>query len=292
MSNPFDTEYVQDESDIGLDDDGKKFVQNRDEWLKMTQKGQGLRAAFLYFHTVDKNAVMAAMEDAKKRGEKLTPEQQRAVAKQALEAKASQLGKPVSELTATDRLDLTEVRMKKFSGSYQQGLGYVINRLGKDGPEADAIWKKIAEPRLYFSTLLIVYPTNQSGDITDNEKNRLTTDYRIIPWRFGKQTYDAIWKLNAGLKSNGMGIHSQDIKLECKDPTYQNITVSFVGAALWQRNPKFRDIVLAKALPFYDRLIPFREMTTDQLRAKLGMGGPAGVDVSAPSDFGDLLDQV
>lgn len=296
MSNsPFDTEYTLDESDVGLDDSGKKFMQPRDEWLKMT-KGQCMRAAFVYFHTVDKNAVVRAMLAAKEKGEKLTPDQTRALARKVLEERAGALSKAADQLTEQDRIDLSEVKMKKFTGSYQAGMGFVVSRLGLDGPEADAVWKKIAEPRLYFTTLLVVYPTNAHGDITENEKARLTTDWKIIPWRFGKKTYENIWKLNNGLKSNGMGIHSQDIKLECKDAQFQNIDVSFVGAAIWQKHEKFRNIVLSKAMTFYEKLMPFREMTTDQLRAKLGLGGSAvssvGSDAAAGGDFSDLLDQV
>lgn len=295
MSDPFDNQYTLDDSDVGLDDDGKKFLQPRDEWLKMT-KGQMLRGSFVHFHTVDKNAAQAFMKAAAAKNEKPTQEQVQAIARKALEERATALGKSLDALTATDRLDLSEVKMKKFWGSYQQGLGFVINRIGKDGPEADSVWKKIAEPKLYFSTLLILYPTNAQGDITDNEKGRLTSDWKIIPWRFGKKTYENIWKLNAGLKSNGMGIHSQDIKLECKDAQYQNIDVSFVGAAIWQKHEKFRSLVLAKAMTFYDKLVPFREMTTDQVRAKLGLGGSAvssvGSDAASGGDFTDLLDQV
>lgn len=297
MSNPFDdnSTYSLDDQDVGLDDEGKKFLQPRDEWLKMT-KGQCLRGSFVHFHTVDKNAAQAALQAAAKKSEPLSQDAVRAIARKSLEDRAASLGKSLDALTAVERLDLSEVKMKKFWGSYQQGLGFVINRLGKDGPEADSVWKKIPEPRLYFSTLLILYPTNAQGDITDNEKGRLTTDWKILPWRFGKKTYEEIWKLNAGLKSNGMGIHSQDIKLECKDAQYQNINVSFVGASIWQKHEKFRTMVLTKAMGFYDKLVPFREMSTDQLRAKLGLGGSAvmsvGDDAATGGDFTDLLSQV
>ena len=295
MSNPFDTDYTMDESDVGLDESGKKFLQQREEWLKMT-KGQCLRAAFLYFHPIDKNAVAHAIEAAKEKGATLSQEDIQKIGRKAREERAASLSKPVEQLTDLERLDLSEIRMKKFWGSYQEGLGYVINRLGKDGPEADAVWKKIAEPKLYFTTLLMLYPTNSHGDITESEKQRLTTDWKIVPWRFGKKTYENIWKLNKGLKENQMGIHSQDIKLECKDAQYQNIDVSFQGPAIWQRHDKFKNVVLAKALTFYDKLLPFREMTTAQLREKLGMGGSAvssvGADAALGGDFAEFLDQV
>jgi hypothetical protein len=63
------------------------------------------------------------------------------------------------------------------------------------------------------------------------------------------------------------------------------------AAAIWQKSENFKQQVLAKAVSFYPKLVPFREMTTDQLRAKLGLGGSAVQDVSG-GDFTDLLDSV
>jgi hypothetical protein len=289
MSDPFDTDYTLDENAIEL---GRKHVQPREEWLKMT-KGQCLRVAFIYFHSYDRNAVANAVGAAKEKNEKLTAEQIQSVGLTAREERLATLGKPADQVTAADLLDLTEVKMKMFWGSYQEGLGYLVNRLGRDGAEADAVWKKIQEPKLYFTTLLIVYPTNSRGEVTENEKPRLTTDWRVMPWRFSKKTYEKIWTVNGGLKANGLGIHAQDIKLECKDAQYQHIDVSVLGPAIWQRHERFRSLVLAKAMTLYDKLLPFREMTTEQLRSKLGMGGST---VSAGSgsagDYSDLLDQV
>jgi hypothetical protein len=291
MSNPFDTDYASmDENDVGLDEESRKYTQPREEWLKMT-KGQVLRGAFVYFHTVDMNTVARAKAAAKAKSETLSVEQMKAVGKKALEERAAALSKSVDQLSVSDRLDMSEARFKSLKGHYQQGLGYVISRLGKDGPDADAVWKKLDEPKQYFTTLLLLYPTNQKGDIGDAEKARIATDWRLIPWRFGKQQFERIWKLNAGLKENNLSIATQDIKLECKDAQYQNIEVTFAGAAIWQRNEKFKQMVLGKAIESYDKLIPFREMTTDQLRSKLGIGGPAVSDVAA-GDFGDMLENV
>lgn len=286
--NPFDPDYNLDE-DVGLDQNSKPS-NNRDNWLKMT-KGQTLRASFVYFHPLDLNAVSKARAESLTRGETLSPADLRAIGQKSLEQRAQALGKSVDALTQVDRLDLGEVRFKRLLASYQQGLGFVINRRGKDGPDADAVWSKIEAPKTYYSTLLLVYPTDRMGNI---DRDRLPTDWNLVPWRFGNRVWEDIWKLNAGLQDNGMGLHSQDIKLECKDQQFQNIAVSFVGPALWQKSDKFRNVVLAKAIPMYQNLIPFREMTTDQLRAKLGLGGPVVSDVSAASasDFADVLDGV
>jgi hypothetical protein len=296
MSNdPFANEYADNEYDAGLDDEGRKYMQQRQEWLKMN-KGQIVRASFVYFHTVNKNAVAKVIVEAnEKKTAKPTPEQCIEIGRKALEARAVALSKSADQLTPIDRLDLTEVKMKRMWFHYQEGLGYCISRLGKDGPEADAVWKKLPEPKITFTTLLLVYPTDRQGNI---DKEKLATGWHIIPWRFHKGVYEGIWKLNKGLEENGTSIASQDVKLECKVQEYQNIDVQFCGPAVWQKSPKFKEVVLGKAMELYDKLIPFREMTTDQLRSKLGMGGSAvgsagiGGDATSGTDFADLLENV
>ncbi len=297
MSNadPFASEYQQDEYDAGLDEEGRKYMQQRQEWLKMT-KGQVIRAAFVYFHPINKNVVAKLIAEAnEKKAAKPTPEQCIEIGRKALEERAKSLGKSVDQLTQIDRLDLSEVKMKRMWFHYQEGLGYVISRLGKDGPEADAVWKKLPEPKITFTSLLLVYPTDRHANI---DKDKLATGWHIIPWRFHKGVYENIWKLNKGLEENNTSIALQDVKLECKVQEYQNIDVQFCGPAIWQKSPKFKEVVLTKAMELYDKLIPFREMTTDQLRAKLGMGGSAvssagiGGDANSTTDFADLLDNV
>lgn len=291
MTNPFDTDYGADDGDVGLDEESEKFTRRGEEWLKMT-KNQTVRGAFVFFHTLDQNAVARARSAAGARGEKLTPDQMRQVGRKTLEERAAALGKPMEKLTLSDRLDLSEAKFKQMLGHYQQGMGYVLSRLGKDGPEADAVWKKLTEPKQYFTTLLLLYPTNQKGEIGEAEKSRLATDWRLVPWRFGKPQFERIYKLNAGLRGNGLSLATQDLKFECRDAQYQNIDVTFVGGAIWQRNEKFKQVVLERAVEMYDKLQPFRELTTDQLRAKLGIGGPAVSDVALGADFGDMLANV
>jgi hypothetical protein len=296
MSNadPFASEYESSEYDAGLDEEGRKYTQQRQEWLKMN-KGQVIRAAFVYFHTVNKNAVEKARTEAVEKKTSITIEQASEIGRTALTTRATALTKSVDQLTPIDRLDLSEVKMKRMWFHYQDGLGYVISRLGKDGPEADAVWKKLPEPKITFTTLLLIYPTDRQGNI---DKEKLASNWHIIPWRFHKGVYEGIWKLNKGLEENGTSIASQDVKLECKVQEYQNIDVQFCGPAVWQKSPKFKEVVLAKAMELYDKLIPFREMTTDQLRSKLGMGGSAvsstgmGGDATSATDFADLLENV
>lgn len=279
-NDPFsDYENLQD--DIGLEEEGKEeFKRDSDNWFKM-EKGQIVRAALVYFHSVDANAFVRARK---------ANEDPRAAAQKALEDRATSLSKTADALTTMERLDLSEIKMKRFDFHYQQGLGYVLSRMGKDGPEGDRVWGKLEAPKRGYSTVLLLYPVNpRTGEVV---KEKITSDYVITPWRFSKQVYEDVWKLNAGLKENGIVLASQDLKLECKDKQYQKISVSIAGPAIWQKSEKFKAAVLEQAMAWYPKLVPFREMTTDQLRAKLGFGGPAVSDVSAGGDFTELLDNV
>ena len=282
---PDENNYEVYEDDVSLEPEDKARVgSNNQEWLKMT-KGQILLCAFLYFHPVDVNAV----KSVRKANKQATPDEIKAAAQKALADRAASLTKSVDQLEPHEKLDLGTVQFKSFKAHYQQGLGFALSRLGKDGAEADSVWKKLPEPKQYFTTLLLVYPMTREfkHDVEAIKRG----EWRIIPWRFSPATYDEIWNLNDGLRGNNMSIANQDIKLECKDTTYQNMKVSFVGKAAWQNSPGFRKTVLTKAMEYYGKLVPFREMSTDQLRAKLGLGGSPVQDVSG-EDFTGLLDNV
>jgi hypothetical protein len=294
MPDDFDLpdEYDFDE-DVALDADEKNVGGTQQEWLKLTQKGQNLRGAFIYFHTYDSNAVRAAVKIAKKEGNNLTREQIVALADKALKQRAEELGKSKDQLSALDKLDISIAHFKAMKMHYQDGLGYTISRLGKDGAEADAIWKRLPEPKTTFSTLLLIYPTDSEGSLQKDTLTKQIKEKKLkeMPWRFSTRVYDDIWKLNDGLRQNNLSLASQDIMLECNEPKYQNISVRSAGPAWWLKNETFKEAVLTQAINFYDKLVPFREMTTDQLRAKLGLGGSGAEDVST-DDFQGMLDQV
>jgi hypothetical protein len=283
--NPDDYSF---DDEVSLDVDEKNAGGSKQEWLKMT-KGQVLRCAFVYFHTYDANAVRAA----KKENRTLESEKIAAVAKDALVRRAAELHKSVDQLTVIDKLDPSTVNFKAMKVHYQDGLGYVLSRLGKDGPEADLIWKRLTEPKTYFSTLLLIYPTDSEGNL---EKEGLASQIKnkklkMMPWRFGSPIYDDIWKLNDGLRKNKLALASQDIKLECTDAQYQKIKVSSDGPSIWPRNEMLKEAVLTTAYSFYDKLSPFREVSTTQLKEKLGLTGSAVQDVSV-DNMQDLIDQV
>jgi hypothetical protein len=83
-----------------------------------------------------------------------------------------------------------------------------------------------------------------------------------------------------------------DLSLKCTNKQYQNFDIDFVGnGAIWQKSTKIRDKFLPKAHALYPKLVDAREMSTADLRIKLGIGGDSGEDVS-DDDMEDFLDDV
>jgi hypothetical protein len=293
MSDP--TNQYDLEDDVGVDsDEDKKYGQsNRPEWFK-GDKGRTYRAALVYFHPVDVTAVQAAKTAAKKSGASLSKEDLERIVKEAVAKKAAGLKKGVDELTTVEKLDTTQVKFRKFTAHYKEGLGYVLSRLGRDGADADTAWKTLGDPKNYFSTVVLFYPCDKDGNLPKKDgeldKERIRNDWFVLPWRIGPKVFDLIWAVNKGLRSNELTIADQDLILKCENSEFQNFSVTGSGKATWRRAPELMRRVLEKANPLYEKLIPFREMSTADLKIKLGHStGNSGEDVSSEMD--NLLDE-
>jgi len=284
-------EYDEFGGDVGLGDEDKHYGKsNTQEWFK-GQHQRTYLGHFVYFHPVDVSAVLRYRAKAKKEGKTLDREQIQKIAQAALKKRAEELEKSVDALDKVDQLDLSQVRFKHITAHYiEEGpvKGYVTSRLGKDGADADKAWSTLPAPRDYFSTCLLIYPTDQEGNI---DKDAVAREWRVLPWRFSNKIYDRIWSVNKGLKSNDLSIANQDLRLKCSNGEFQNWEIDSAGKALFRRSPKFERKVLERALPLYEKLNPFRVLATADLKVKLGMDGGGGEDIS-DDDMDDLIANV
>lgn len=280
---------LNDSDDIGLGDDDKDRVKtNKVDWYK-GEKGRTDRVSFVYFHSYEANALKAAF----RANPKLDAAGQKKVIDETRAKLAEKLGKSVDALTPEELLDIREVKFKVNDVHFKegQGFGYILSRLGKDGEEADKVWGKLPAPKTTVTTALVIYPTSRDGDL---EKERLATGTKVLPWKFSGDKWEKIRRINKGLAESGHSIGEYDLMFACKETQYQQIDITQAGPALWRRNPEFAKLVLKKALAIYDKLLPGKAMTTDELRQRFGMGGgaaDAGSDVS-DINFGDVLNNV
>jgi hypothetical protein len=270
--------------DVGLgEEDLKHAKSDQVQWFK-GEKNRKYRVGLAYFNPL---AVTVAKAMLRK-----NPKTERAAIKekvqQVFSKRAEELEKSVDQLLDHEKLDLNNVRFKKVLAHYKEGVGYVLSRLGKDGPEADAVWKMMGDVKTYFTTVLVVYPTDNDGVVV---KSQLKTNSTVVPWRFATKVYRRFHQVANGLRENELSIAEQDLALTCTHTDYQNFEIDGAGKAIWRRNPEFQAEILAKALPLYEKLVPFREISTADLKIKLGIGGAVGEDVGE-DDFDGILDGV
>lgn len=292
MSDPFDFESeINNEDNVGLDAEDRKHLRGkREEWFK-GEKGRTYRVSLVYFYQLELAAAMALKRRHEKEGKPApTKEQMIEIANKLLAKRAEELSKAADQLQAHEKLDLNNIRFKRVRALYKEGLGYVVDRRGKDGPEADEIWKSLGDPKNYFCTVLLIYPTNAEGEI---DKGALANGWTVKPWRASSKSYDSLIGKSESLKANDLSIANQDLTLKCTNADFQNFDIEPVGKALWRKEPRFQAKVLEKAVALYDKLSPFREMSTADLRIKLGMSTSSSSGSDSSSDeFEGLLDGV
>jgi hypothetical protein len=275
------------EDDVGLSAEDKKHGRsNQVDWFK-GEKGRTYRVALVYFHPIQTAVVKAVRKknpDAKK--EDILPVYQKALAK-----RAEELGKAVDALEPHEMLDTQNVRFKKFEAHYKQGIGFVKSRLGMDGSDADTVWKSLGDPRSYFTTVLLIYPTNKDGELN---KESVANGWFVIPWRFSTRVFSDLHAKSSSLRENNLSIATQDLLLKCTNTDFQNFDINPAGPAFWAKNAKFASAVLTKAYALYEKIDPFRELSTADLKIKLGLGGgSSGSEESVTDDdFNALINQV
>lgn len=286
MSN---SEYDID-NDIGLGDEDKGRVRsNKVDYYENNEKGKTDRAALVYFHPAD----LAQLIKVKRQKPDLTEAQEKAVLDKVRSGYAEKLGKKPDELTTVDLLDLSEAKFRACEASYKEGVGYV--QWPKKVEPADMnVWSKLGERKTYVLSVLLIYPTDREGTV---EKERLSNGWIVKPWRFNPDKYETLKRINRKLlgREDGSSLATTDLLITCKEPKFKNLTIEDAGPAIWLKSEKFKQAVLTRAVEFYSKLNPFRTLTTEELREKLGMsGGGGGVapGSAATEDFSEVLNNL
>lgn len=279
------------DGDIGLGDEDKNKVKtNQTEWYK-GEKGRTDRVALVYFNdhgTVQLRKALKAKPD-------LSDAQKKDLLEKVRTAVAAKVNKSVDQLDEVDLLDLSEARFKTASGYYKQGIGYIEHPKVTLTAEEQKVWAKLGEKKDYVTTLLLIYPTDRDGEI---DKDALGRKWQLKPWRFAPEKYDVLRKINRGLLEGGSNIAAVDLHISCTDTQYQKITITQAGPAIYTKNEQFKHMILAKAVTFYKKLNPFRALSTDELREKLGMAPTGGGGTVSPGsdlsgeDFSNILGNV
>lgn len=288
------------EDDVDLDPKNKP-ASNRVERFKGETK-KVYRVALMYFHPLPVTIHKAFAKKAKRDGVDVDNAAVKDMITKALAKRAADLNKSVEALEEWEKLDMTSAQFKTYQSHYHEDVGSVVSRLGKDGPEADKLWKRLDEARQYYSTVALFYPLDQSGNV---DAKSIARDAYLKPWRFGKGTFKTLIDKNQMLSEYNQSLANSDLKLECKSAQYQTFDIDPAGSALWLKVPALKAQFLPMAYALYEKLVDARELSTAELKKKLaeagadtddagsgGGGSNKSSNVADSNDIEDLLENV
>lgn len=261
---------------LGLDDEDAKLIRTRQEWYK-GEKGRTERVALVHFN----NLRTVVTREVLRKNPEATLEDRRGAIARAKAVLAQKLGKSPNDLTAAEQLDTRDARFKFCNAAYHKDIGFVEVPHELSLKE-QAVWRRLGDPRTHIYTLLLVYRGDRDGEV---EPEFAARGWRVAPWRFSTGYLDVLRRIDKGLKESGSCVANYDLLLTCTDTQYQKLTITLAGAALYRKDPAFQRAVLEAAAAEGTRLKPFRQLTTDELREKLGLPAAEAEPGSDPYDI-------
>lgn len=159
---------------------------------------------------------------------------------------------------------------------YIAGVGKVVSRLGKDGPEADKLWSEGEPPRVAYATLVLAYPV-ASGKI---DHARLLTGIDVVRWTFSEKTFAAIQKI-----ATAGSLGKTDLGAVCTSEQYQRIELTRLAKCCWWEDEAIREGILSRARELEATVSPARRLSTEELALRLGKTWPPLSEANeAPSE--------
>jgi hypothetical protein len=182
-----------------------------------------------------------------------------------------------------------DAKTPKFVGAkryYFEGVGYIL--------ATDPAMEKIAgsPPRLSIATTVVVWPTNEDGEVDMARVGRL--DFKVLPWIFSEDKYKSFTPIHREFHFGGA-----DLTVNCSDSKFQKMTFGPCRTSLLRQMMESDKKTAAKVLAhIIERTQAItariqseigREMSMDKLREKLAGGGGGGGSGNAAAAAGASL---
>jgi hypothetical protein len=175
-------------------------------------------------------------------------------------------------------LDAPSPRFVGLNRLYIEGVGYVINH----GPDFERLAGTPQKPTV--ATVIAIWPTDRKGNL---DKARFAAgEVDVKAWVFARSTYDQLAR-----RHDEFPLGQHDLTITCTDAQFQKVDVSPCRDSYFRRvlesdklNP-VADALIAKTSQILGlntkgeaaglRNAIARDMTIEQIRAKLGQGPSA-----------------
>lgn len=167
-------------------------------------------------------------------------------------------------------------------------VGYILNK----GPEYTVLAKG-EQPKVKIGTIIVKWPTDKAGNVDQSRLNN--GDYSVMPWVFGEARYKV---LENSWREWAAGEH--DITALCEDEQFQKMTfnpcknslLSQILKSPSERHKAFAVDILSRVKELEGKINNevARDLTLDEIRLKMGTGGPS--PVSSPSGMSAGVDDL
>lgn len=278
-------------------EDAKKVSTSKTDWYK-GEKDKTDALAIVNFSSRDVSFLRSALS----KKPDLTEDEKRQVIAAGRKKVAEALGKDVDQLDPIDLLDLSECRFKAVSGSFKEGIGYVAWPKNMTAEEQKLyVESKVGPRKDYVTTIVVVYPVDDEGEIdmerlTKTKEGRLVESFKVMPWRMSTDKYHDLVRINKKLTKGQRSLADTDLVVQCTDKVFQKLKIDDDAShpSAWRSHPMVKRAVLERALKLQDKLEPFRRMSVEDLKEKLGIATASSStsDSDVDPDFMSKLEGV
>ncbi len=139
---------------------------------------------------------------------------------------------------------------------------------------------KPAEKRI--GNIIIKYGTDKTGKV------KSPFSYELMTWVFSEKKYAQLRTVN-----QEQSLEDHDLLITCVEEKYQNLQITACKEALWKKNEKLKEHVLAEATKLREKIYLGADLTTDQIKEFLGQETETAAGADAGSaDYSDVLNEM
>lgn len=267
------------------------------------------RAAVICFKPLEETIYLSHKRQAKTNGTPFSEEKYMEDVNKALKLRAGYWNCEPSELADWQKLDFRVPQFKKYQVQYHQKVGSV-RVLQDKSPDAEKVTKLLGEIKEYAWTLLLVYPTDENGNLPMRgdkvDVDAIIHQAKIWPHRMAPASFNAMIDKNtkiskmatpteddengdakkalvAGIPTPRMSLGTCDLTLKCKAETYQQFDLDTeLELSLLVQSRQLQKKFLPMALSLQPKMVDAKEYSLETLKEKL--------DIASSTPSTDIAD--
>lgn len=218
--------------EFGLDDVGTVKQSNIENW-KQQRPGEISRVSIVAFKTF---ADCYFAQKLKETGKALTDAEKHEIIKKIDAKLATQLNKPVDQLTQSDRLELKQSKFATSFVHYRDGVGTIKCLSKYEGHtlvKPDICCEKMGDADQSVATVIMTYPVDRDGHI-DEDLLSAKKYTNFFLWKMSAKKFKGLDSACKDARKAGQLIFDLKVTLDNGDVKFQKQHIeAALGSAVW-----------------------------------------------------------